>query len=102
MSTLLDGAWDAAVTRVGEAYTDSYARAYPHIVELQMLSELQRFWQMSHESQTIINLFTVYDEHLELTRPDFPVREPILSLRVQLLNFLSPDLIIKEVCGITV
>ena len=83
-SELLKKTRETLMVPLGAAAMESYTRAYPFIVQLQMLRELEAAssaW-LGLEKPSLNHLVPeLWDSQLELTSESFKVREAILSLR---------------------
>mmetsp|Transcript_10928 Transcript_10928/g.67521 ORF Transcript_10928/g.67521 Transcript_10928/m.67521 type:complete len:2630 (+) Transcript_10928:210-8099(+) len=85
-----------AMSYLSAASMDSYERAYPRLVWLQMVQEVEETFELhSKKSKSevgerhMLRALSKWNERLSATQPSLSIREPILSLRRQLYTFLG-------------
>mmetsp|Transcript_2421 Transcript_2421/g.9105 ORF Transcript_2421/g.9105 Transcript_2421/m.9105 type:complete len:2544 (-) Transcript_2421:94-7725(-) len=77
------------------ACAESYTRAYPYLVQLQMLSEIDRVFSKIHEGNTSVDpktrehILTLMTQGINITKDAVPIKEQLLSLRRVLFSKLN-------------
>eukprot|EP00963_Diacronema_lutheri_P004971 scaffold363_cov331-Pavlova_lutheri.AAC.92 len=85
-----------AMSYLSAASMDSYERAYPRVVWLQMVQEVEETFELHSKKSKgevgerhMLRSLSKWNERLSATQPSLSIREPILSLRRQLYTFLG-------------
>jgi serine/threonine-protein kinase ATR len=95
------------LTRIDEmralsvASMESYERAYPHLVRLHMLTEVEQTWSVApHAANELARVAPLesWSRRLQLTRPQFQTRQSLLWLRKALFELHSLDTQAQRSC----
>lgn len=91
----------ALLAPLAAAGMESYTRAYPFVVKLHMLRELEDFYVLITENTTfngldigysdpkVCKMIKEWDDRLKFTQPSLWAREPILALRRLLFSYIN-------------
>lgn len=107
----IDQARNSIMHPLKAASMESYQRAYPFVVQLHILNELEKSWDVltrfvidqkpeltftrPMNAPLIHKMVAQWEQRIRVTQPSFKIREPILNLRLHICALGDTD----EVCS---
>jgi serine/threonine-protein kinase ATR len=80
------------MSKLSATVSESYARSYPIVARLHMLSEMEKSWALVSDPSNkpaISDMLQLWENRSQVLQPSFSICEPVLSLRMSICDIFQ-------------